>query len=460
MATLYSHQQTTVDFCLPRPRMHNWSCPGTGKTAAHLAAFNARPGHKRMLVLAPLSILETAWAADAATFTPNLRVSVAYAKNREQAFKAESDIVIANHDAVKWIAAQVKRDRNFLSEFDEVVPDEATAYKSLAGRGGAQRARALADIRHHFEHRRMLTGTPASNSILDVWAMAYICDDGKRLGDSFYAYRNSVTTPIQVGPSSNMIEWKEKPGAIDIVTKLLADITIRFKKDECVDIPPNHTFYVYTQLDNRTRQHYDDMLKESLIEFESGALVSAIHAGARAQKLRQICTGAVYDGERVARLLHSERYNLVLDLVVERPWPCLVAYNWTHELDALRAGADARRMAYGILSGATPVEDRVATINKFQAGELKCIFAHPATASHGITLTGGRTTIWASPTDNAERFLQFNARVDRNGQKHPTETIMIAAKDTKEEHIYEMLQGKVDRVTNLLQLMLNLREAA
>lgn len=447
-------------FLLLRHNGYIFATGNTGKTRAHLDAFNNRPGHKRALVLAPLSILETAWWADAVTFTPNLRLSIAYAKNREKAFAAESDIVVTNHDAVKWISGQQKRDRGFLSEFDEVIVDEATAFKNLAGRGGADRARALADLRHHFQYRRMLTGTPAANSILDMWAMAFICDDGVRLGDSFYAYRNSVTTPVQVGPSANMIQWKEKPGSIDVVTNLLKDITIRFRKDECVDIPPNHMFYVYTQLDNKTRRLYDKMVRESRLELESGAYVSAIHAGARAQKLRQICTGAVYDAGHCIQDLHSDRYRLVLDLVLERPWPCLVAFNWSHELTALRALAETNNIRYGILSGDTAIEDRVATIRAYQAGELRVIFAHPATASHGITLTAGRTTIWSSPTDNAERFLQFNARVDRNGQQYPTETIMVAARDTKEEDIYELLQGKVERISNLLQLMLDMRNAA
>lgn len=456
----YAHQIATADFARATPRMHNWSDPGTGKTRAHLDAFDQRAGHKRMLVLAPLSILETAWANDAATFTPNLRLSVAYAKNRAKAFADNSDIVVTNHDAVKWIVAQVKRDRQFLSDFDEVVVDEATAFKNLAGRGGADRARALADIRHHFDHRRMLTGTPASNSILDVWAMGYICDDGQRLGDSYYAYRNSVTTPVQVGPSANMIQWKEKPGSIDIVTKLLSDITIRFRKDDCVDIPPNHQFYVHTTLNNQTRQRYDEMVRDSLLELESGAVISAIHAGARAQKLRQICTGAVYDGEHLVHDFHADRYGLVLDLVMERPWPCLVAYNWRHECTAMQQRARNLGVSHGVLSGDTPIDERVALVRKFQAGELRVLFAHPQTASHGLTLTAGRTTIWASPTDNAERFLQFNARIDRNGQQHPTETIMIAARDTSEERIYELLRGKVDRVANLLQLILDLKEAA
>ena len=98
-------------------------------------------------------------------------------------------------------------------------------------------------------------------------------------------------------------------------------------------------------------------------------------------------------------------------------------------------------------------------MSRFASDELRVMFAHPASASHGITLTTGRTTIWASPTDNAERFIQLNARIDRNGQKHPTETILIAAKDTKETDIYELLQGKVGRVESLLQLMLGLRSA-
>lgn len=454
---LYAHQQKTVDFCHEHPRIHDWSDCGTGKTRAHLEAFRAAPLAGRALVLAPLSILESAWLDDLRRFTPTLRASIAYARNREAAFKAEADLVITNHDATTWIAAQAKRDKHFLAEFTHLICDEVTAYKHLAGRGNAARARALADIRHHFERRRLLTGTPASGSVLDLWALGYLCDDGKRLGTSFFAYRNSVTTPIQVGPSTNMIQWKEKPGAIDIVTKQLADITIRHRREDCIDIPPNHKYTLYTSLDSTSRQLYDEMHRDSLLALDSGAVVDAIHAGARAVKLLQICTGAVYDGEHIAHLIHQDRYRMVIDLVQERPWPCLVLFNWRHEADQLAALATAAKLPHGIMNGDTSVDDRIALVRAFQAGELRLLIAHPGTVAHGLTLTTGRTTIWSSPTYRAEYFLQANARIDRNGQQHPTETIMIAARDTREELVYDMLQGKVDRVSSLLHLMTNLQ---
>ena len=456
----YTHQQKTVDFCSEHPRVLNFSDPGTGKTRSHIDAFLERPGRKRALVFAPLSILQPAWGNDIKQYAPSASFAIADAKHRKAALYSSADFVLCNHDGAKAVAKMAKEDKHLLSDFDTLIIDEATAYKNLAGRGGSDRAQAIADIRHHFEHRGLLTGTPGSNSILDLWAIAFLADDGKRLGTSYYAFRNQVTTPKQVGPSAQMIEWVEKPGAIDIVSKQLEDITIRFEKSQCVDIPANHVFTVYTELPKEVRQIYNEMLRESLVMFESGEIVNAINAGARAAKLLQICTGAVYADGRVARLVHLDRYKLVIDLIQERPWPCVVVFNWQHEREQLTRLADSAHIPFAVLDGSTPERQRPDIVNRFQAGKLQALFIHPQTAAHGLTLTAGRSTIWASPTANAEHFLQANARIDRNGQKHETETILIAAKGTREEHVYEMLQGKVGRVTTLLDIFLHFREAA
>lgn len=456
----YTHQQSIVDFCLHAPRVCNWSDPGTGKTRAHIDAFAERPQRKRALVFAPLSILEPAWGNDIKKYRPGLTYAVADAKHRKAALYGNADMVLCNHDGAKAIAKLAKDDPHLLSDFDELIVDEATAYKNLAGRGGAARARAVADIRHHFPFRRMLTGTPATNSILDLWGIAYLCDDGERLGKSYYAFRNQVTTAKQVGQSAQMVQWIEKPGALDIVSKQLEDITIRFHKRDCVDIPPNHVFTVYTELPLHVRQLYNEMLRESVVLFKSGAIANAINAGARATKLLQICTGAVYTEGGVSTLVHLERYRLVVDLIQERPWPCVVVFNWQHEREQLTQAAQSQGLSYAVLDGSTPQAQRPGIIEAFQDGKIRALFIHPQTAAHGLTLTAGRTTIWASPTANAEHFLQANARIDRNGQLHPTETILIAAKNTREEHVYNLLQGKVDRVHTLLDIFLHMKEAA
>jgi SNF2 family DNA or RNA helicase len=451
----YGHQIQTRDFALKTPAMWNTSDPGTGKTRSHLDAFNQRAGHKRALVLAPLSILESAWRNDAREFTPNLRVSVAYAANRAEAFATNSDIVVTNIDAAKWIADQCKKTKGaFLREFDELIVDECTAFKSHT----SQRTKALLDIRHHFQHRRLMTGTPATQSLIDMWSLGYICDDGKRLGENFYRYRDQVCEGKQVGASAHAIRWIDRPGARDVVAASLADITIRFSKNECLDLPPNTHITVMTKLPDKVRRMYDQMAKESYLLLNSGD-VSAINAAVRANKLLQICTGAIYDSGKAPHVLHTERYEQVMQLVMERPWACLVAFNWHHERDELCKLAEAAGIAYAVIDGETPAQKRTQIVEQMQRGELKVLFAHPQSAGHGLTLTRAKSVIWSSPTPNAEFFLQFNARIDRAGQTEKTETIMVAAEETRELQIYEMLQGKVDRVGSLLNLFCQLRAA-
>lgn len=456
----YQHQQTIVDFCNAHPRVLNFSDPGTGKTRAHIDAFAERPRRKRALVLAPLSILDAAWGQDINRYQPTLRYSIATAKHRKHALRENTDFMLCNHDGIKGLFALYKEDKQIFEDFDTLIIDEATAFKNLAGRGGSSRAQALANLRHLFPYRQLLTGTPATNSVLDLWALAFLADDGERLGNSFFAFRNQVTVPEQVGPSAQMVRWIDRPGSLDIVSKKLDDITVRFAKHECVDIPQNHVFTVYTTLPLQVRQIYNQMLDDSIVALHSGAVINAIHAGARANKLLQICTGAVYTEDGLASLIHVERYETVIQLVEERAWPCVVVFNWRHERDQLKALADKRRIDYDTLDGDTPGNRRADIVARFQAGQIRMLLIHPQSAAHGLTLTAGRSTIWASPTANAEHFLQANARIDRNGQQHETETILITARDTREDRVYDMLQGKVGRVSTLLDIFTSLRRAA
>lgn len=454
--TLYKHQAETLALCHRSNPVLDWSSPGTGKSLSHLAFVETKPSDGRALILAPLSILEPAWGGDRDKFIPDLPVEFAYAKNRAAAF-ASGKHVITNHDAVSWIHAEFRKNPRFLDGFDTLIVDEANAYKNPT----SQRTKALIGIRHLFKYRHMLTGTPAPQSLLDLWSLAFIADNGERLGDSYFRFRSQVSAPTQVGPNPNMVQWKDKPGASELIAMQLSDISIRHRKEDCVDIPKNHVIRMNTRLSSKIMNLYHRMLQDSVLEMSNGLLVNAIHAGARHNKLLQICTGAVYDGDHAAQVLHTERYDLVMQLVTERDWPCLVAFNWSHEKNAMVALAERLNVTYAVIDGSVSVTDRIQIVEAFQAGRIKVLFAHPRSAGHGLTLTAGRTTIWSSPTPDAELFLQFNARIDRNGQKHETETILIQAENTKEPDVYSALLGeKVVRVYGLLDLFLELGEHA
>ena len=441
----YEHQTETTNFILSHPRCLITSDPGTGKTRAVLDAVTNLPG--RVLVLAPLSILEAAWVEDIKKFQPNIKYGVAYAKNRKKIFADPSyEMVITNFEAVNFL----HRNTNYLAGFDIIVIDEFTAFKNRE----AKRSKNLKSFISHFTYRIAMSGTPNSNSILDLWHPVLLVDDGEHLGQRFFAYRNQVCTPKFNGFAN---EWIDKPGIEEAVAEKLSDITIRYKLEDCVDLPPNIVRTVRTHLSPEIQQMYKTFAEESVLYTKAGT-INAVHAGARVKKLLQLISGGVYDDEGQTQYFHQERYNLVIDLIKERKH-CIVAFNWKHERDALIEQAEKEKLSYEVIDGSVPAEKRKDIVGRFQAGQIRVLFCHPQSAGHGLTLTKATTAIWCSPTYNAEHFQQFNRRIHRASQTEKTETILIAAHKTWEEDVYAKLNGKLGKMENLLHILTGLQNA-
>lgn len=435
----YSHQKKTTDFIVANPQCMITSDPGTGKTRAVLDAHAILGG--KTLVLAPLSILEAAWGEDIKKFQPDIKYGVAYAKNREKVFKqSDLDMVITNFEAVNFL----RKNTRYCKQFDTIVIDEFTAFKNRT----AKRSKNLKDIIHHFTNRIAMSGTPNSNTILDIWHPAYLVDDGERLGARFFQFRSQVCTPKFNGFAN---EWIDKPDAEDAVANRLRDITIRYALSDCMDLPDNVTRTINTNLSKQVQQKYNLLANDSVLYTKTGT-VNAVHAGARVKKLLQLVTGAIYDEDKLVQFIHQERYDIVMTLVEQRAHS-LVAFNWRHERDALVELAEKQGITYEVIDGTVKAEKRKDIVTRFQAGQIQMLLCHPQSAGHGLTLTKANTVIWCSPTYNAEHFQQFNQRIHRSGQTQKTETILIQARNTWEPEVYKKLNTKLGRMENLLHIL-------
>jgi superfamily II DNA/RNA helicase len=440
----FEHQATTTQFILDNPRVLITSDPGTGKTRSVLDAYAQRREGK-LLVLAPLSILAASWGDDCAKFQPGLKYAVAYARNRAEAFKADVDIVITNHDAVKWLM----KNKQYLNGFDTLCIDEFTAFKNK----DSQRSKAAARLAEHFEYRIAMSGTPNSNTILDIWHPALLVDDGERLGKRFYGFRGAVCTP-QFNGFANV--WVDKPEAQEMVAAAIKDINVRYTLEDCLDMPEQSVNTMYVDLPPKILQQYNTLAEDSVLYTGKGT-INAIHAGAKVKKLLQLCTGAVYDDHGASLMVHDARYELVMDLIQARDHS-LVAFNWRHEREKLTELSQKAGIKYDFIDGSTPAKKRKDIVDRMQAGQLQVVFAHPQSAGHGLTLTRATSVIWASPTYNAEHYQQFNRRIYRAGQTKKTEVIQIAARDTWEPDVYEKLQDKLGRMEDLLSILNKLNQ--
>lgn len=448
MITPYPHQEHVAQFKASTPRCFDHSDPGTGKTISSILGFLRSPGRERMLVVAPLSILKVSWGDDIAKAS-DLSYAIAHGNEaaRTKAFASGAKVVIINHDGVKWLAKNL----HLLAGFTHVTVDEYTAFKNRT----TQRGKALLQIAARVPYLWMLSGTPDSNGLCDMWFPALLVDNGQRLGRDFWRYRSNVCVARQVGPRAEHVQWVDRPEAIMEVADKLKDISIRYKLTECIDMPENIVRDLFVPMPKEIEKLVKQFKEDAYLELESG-VVNAVQASSRTQKLLQILSGSVYGEDGEKHHVHNYRHELITELVMERA-QCLVAFNWRHEREGLVREAERNSLLYAVIDGDTPVKERERIVNDFQRGAIKVIYAHPQSAGHGLTLTAGTTTIWASPTANAEHYIQFNARIYRNGQTQRTETIRVGYENSAEIAVYNNCDGKVTNMTEMLQLMVDFR---
>lgn len=449
--SLLKHQLESVKFLATQPLAFDMSDAGTGKTPVHITDFASRrrKGGGCALVLCPKSLIKSAWGNDFQKFAPDMTVSMAYAENREKAFDAKADVYVTNVDAVGWLGMQPA---SFWKKFDTLIIDESTAYKHAT----SKRSKSAAKIRKHFTYVRLLSGTPTSNGICDIWHQMFLVDRGVKLGQSFYAFRSACCVPEQVGNNANAIKWHDKPGIENTVGALIQSHVIRHKFEDCVDIPPNHQYAIEYELSPKHRRMYDQLEDDSALFVKSKA-ITAVNGAVLYGKLLQCASGASYSDDQEYALLDTGRYELVGDLVEARKHS-VVFFNWRHQRDQLVRIAENQGWTYAVIDGETTKKgEREAIVAAYQNGDYKVLFAHPQSAGHGLTLTRGTTTIFASPTPNLEHFLQAFKRIYRISQTEKTETIMVIAKNTIDEKVWAACQAKDLKQLELLEY---LKEAA
>ena len=451
---LYKHQRETVKFSEDLESIFDTSDAGTGKTFAHAVLWAKRRLDQdggTLLVICPKSIMESVWFDEIHKLYPNrFHVQVADAQHREQAFEPGADVYITNIDAATWLVK--KPDEWFQErEFETLIIDESEAYKHPT----SARSKAIAKIvvnRAIFYYVHLLTGTPWAASIVEMWHQLYILDGGTRLGPNFYQFRNTICIPEQTGPRPEHRKWVDRPGAEEVVSGLIRDITIRHRFEDCTDIPPNVMRRVAFRLSPEHRHVYEEMKAQALIELNQ-TQVTAVHAAALRTKLLQITSGAVYGAHSKQVIVDSGRYELILELIKERNHPVIVFFMWDHQRDQLQALADKLGVSHEHIDGSVPNKRRAEIVKAFQAGDYRALWLHPQSAAHGLTLTRAKTAIWASPPSLPNLYKQGSHRIYRIGQTDRTETILILAQDTLEGRVYSTLQERKGRLDNLMELL-------
>ena len=437
---LHPYQHRAVEFIKDNPKAALWIDMGLGKTVSTLTALIDLIDQKvikKTLIIAPLRVSNHTWPTEIAnwTHTSALNYTVLSGltpKKREAALDEDTDIHIINRENIPWLVEKLGQKW----PYDCVVIDESSSFKSHT----SKRWRSLKKVYGKIDRMVQLTGTPAPNSLLELWPQFYLLDKGKRLENTRGKFLNKYCTAVG-NPQWN--QWAVKPDRADAIHNAVADIALVMNAEDYLKLPARIDIKVEVELPPKARSIYEQMKSDFLIAYQGGEIL-AVNAAVQIGKLMQIANGNVYDEDGEYVRCHREKFDALEEIVDSTNDPVLIAYNFKSDLAELRL----------LFPDAEVIGKDPTVIDRWNAGEIPILFAHPASSGHGLNLQkGGNVIVWFGLTWSLELYQQFNARLHRQGQDKPVRIFHILTKDTADKAVLEALTTKKDTQDTLLSVV-------
>lgn len=424
----HEYQEYAKEFIVGRKVSALFLDCGLGKTVITLTAiwellldyFEIR----RVLVIAPLWVSRDTWSGELKKWDHLSGIVMSLVlgseKERRAALNRRANVFVINRENVEWLV------ENYRWDFDMVVIDELSSFKSHK----VKRFKALKKVRPMVKRMVGLTGTPAPNGLIDLWAEIGILDMGQRLGRFIGGYRERFFVPDK--RSREMVfSYKPREGAEEAIYSLIYDICISMKAGDYLDMPECIYNQVEVTMSEKERKLYGQLEKDMLLPFADGD-IDAVNAAALSGKLIQMANGAVYDENGNVKHIHDRKLEALEDLVeAANGKPVLIAYWYKHDLDRIKKRTGAVAL------------DTADDMQRWNAGEIPVAVIHPASAGHGLNLqAGGSTLVWFGLTWSLELYQQTNARLWRQEQKETVVIHHLVAKGTLDEKVMAALEKK------------------
>ena len=402
-----AYQRWMTTLVLRLPALFLAAEMGLGKTAAVLRAMRMLLDLgevTKILVVAPLKVADHTWPEEIAkwSFARSLTYAVVTGDEdaRKIAARQDVEVHIINRENVVWLQKYWGR----RWPYDMLVYDEASRLKQ-----GAKRTKAtvrkdgrkapkrisefgvLRRMRWAFKKVVLLSGTPAPNGLIDLWGPIFIADLGKRLGTSKTAYLDRYFKQAKYGFKIEPFPWAEKE-----IMEAIDDIFFSLKEEDYLTLPPRISVDHWVDLPPKAMEQYRRMERKMVLsEFD----VEAVNEGVLTNKLLQIANGSIYleDGSSVG--LHDEKLKALESIMAEAAGrPVLLAYQFKFDRDAIR-----KKFPYARFFGEGKDDKR-----DWDAGKIKLLVTHPASAGHGLNLQfGGNIMVWYGLTWSLELYQQF-----------------------------------------------------
>jgi len=441
---LHRYQIKMIDWLLAHKRCALWAGVGLGKTVTALTALESlirRKETSRVLIIAPLRVAKFVWPSEMAKWNhlKHMQCTVIHGsrKARERLLQSDHRVHIINRENVVWLVDELAKNRRW--PYDCVIIDEASAFKNAK----SKRFKALRQANHKIDRLIELTGTPASNGLLDVWAQVHLLDGGERLGRTMTRYKEMYF-------NSDYMGWNftPKPEAKPQIYNKIQDICLTLNKGDYLQLPPVNNNIIHLNMGEEEQEQYEELERRFILEIQDET-VTASQAGVLSNKLLQFCGGAVYYDSAPGQPrqwveVDDTKMTALAEMVDEMAGePLMVAYNYKHELFRLR-----EKFPHGKILNTKADEE------KWNEGKIPLMFVQPQSVGHGLNLQdGGNNLVWFSLTWDLELYDQLNGRIDRQGQTKPVFIHHLVLRDTIEEKVLLTLENKSVTQSELLEAM-------
>jgi SNF2 family DNA or RNA helicase len=431
----HKYQEYAIERILDTPALGLFLEMGLGKTVITLTALDDllydQFDAAKILVIAPLRVAEDTWSRESQKWDhlKHLRISkiLGGQKQRRAALKAEADLYIINRENVEWLVSETGNDW----PFDTVIIDELSSFKSAA----AKRFKALRRVRPMISRIVGLTGTPAPNGLMDLWSQIYLLDQGDRLGKTITGYRERY---FVAGARSGYVvyDWKQKAEAEEAVYGKISDICVSMKSEDWLEMPERVDRIVPVILSEDAKAKYRKLERDLLLPLIDADIV-ANTAAVLSNKLLQLANGAAYDEKRGVQEIHSAKLDALEDVLeAANGHSVLLFYSYKHDLERIQQRFKHCRILRKGADGSKDIAD-------WNAGKIKLLAVHPASAGHGLNLQdGGNIIVWFGLTWSLELYQQANARLHRQGQKRSVIIHHLVSEGTMDEEVMDALQAK------------------
>jgi len=433
---------------------------GIGKTSATLNALShlLKSGKsKGALVMAPMRVANLTWPMEVQRWDDFnwMRVANLRTEGGKRAFlQGKAHIYVVNFESIPVLLKLVKgrKDVRLGLPFDTIIVDESTKMKNPS----SKRINAFRREVKHEDVKRIwaLTGTPAPNSLMDLFAQVRFVDGGQRLGRAFDLFKQTYFRPT----GYQGYQWKELPGSQEKIEQRIADITLTLRSKDWLNLPETVVEDVETPLSADLAKKYRDFERDLVLEIRKDKEITAASAAALVSKLLQFTSGSVYDEDGKHNELHDLKLKALERIAKEADSPLLVAVAFKHEIARIRERFPKAKF----FQDAKNLTSQKEMLEEWNAGKIPMLVAHPKSMSHGLNLqAGGNNLVWMSLTYSRDDYEQTIGRLERRGQDAVVKVWRIMCPDTVDYAVATVVEEKratEDRLLAALQLLESCRD--